>query len=98
MNQSEHSIQRLVNFLRLGLLLSLTYYIKQGISITNRVLVRAVILENDEHELVLANGALIPFNSVISIHYPVSQSQNSTVGQFSEQEISKFQLTNWTGI
>lgn len=96
-NHNESPIlERLGNFLKLGLPLGLTYYIKQGISVTNHVLVKDVICQDDEHELVLANGTLIPMSRVIRIEYPdtVKLSPQS-VNPISEQEIYTFQLPNW---
>ncbi len=96
MSYSENPmLESLAKFLKLGLPLSLTYYIKQGISVTNQVLVRDVISQSEEPELVLANGTLIPISRVINIQYPESPKPQLRK-PFSEQEIFKFQLPNWS--
>lgn len=96
-NSEKNLLDKLVNFLKLGLPVGLTYYIKQGISVTNQVLVKDIIRAEGEDELVLANGALIPFSKVIRIEFPKAP-ERSQRKPFSEQEIFKFQLPNWTGL
>lgn len=95
-NSDKPILDRLVNFLKLGLPLSLTYYISQGISVTNHVMVKDVIVQSDEPELVLANGALIPLSKVINIIFPEKAEKClENKSPFSEQEIFNFQLPNW---
>lgn len=85
-------LEKLGSFLKLGIPLSLTYYIQSGVAVTHPVMIKDVICQTNEPELVLANGKLIPLSDVLDIRYPEEKTEKAPVKRFSEQEIYKFQL------
>ncbi len=88
--EKAHSLSKEQSFVRLR------YYVHADVLITTYVLIRDIISTDGNHELVLANGTLVPLEKVSEIRELETNERIETKSTVDEAEIFKFQLQNWS--